>query len=235
MKNKILLLLTIVAVVVSCGKGGEIGPVKKADGGIGQIVNPEEIRSSAMTSTEKALGKSFCDDLQYRNANFLALYGTTKKFKFNVNLKDCARKESAGRSTYQYKATNGLLTFNQLLDDGPVITPTVEIDTNGAYKEFCDVRNNITSRMFGNDQDFKYYVFYEGGDCPADAICGDLRIVQANVTIYAKKVKLMHSSAANNQFSLSIRGQELADEIYQKCDEGEAATQFFTLDSILNI
>lgn len=234
MMKKLFLLVAIGTIMISCGKHGGVGSVKKADGGIGHIVNPAEIRSNGMTNTEKALGKAFCDNLQYRNTNFFTLYGPIKKFKYNVNLKDCSRAESAGRSTYQYKLTNGFLTFHQLLDDGPVITPIVEIDNNGTYKEFCDVRNSPT-RMFGNDQDFKYYIFYEGGDCPRDAICGDVRFVQSNVVILAKKVMVMNSSAATNQFGLSIRGQDLKTEIYQKCGDGEPATQFFTLDSILNI
>lgn len=234
MKN-IALISVLSCVLFACGKGGEIGAPKTANGSIGQFVSFSEIQGNTMTSAEKAVGKNFCDDLQYRNTNFFTLYGATKKFKFNVNLKDCSRVESAGRSSYQYKTANGLLSFNQILDDGPVVTPVVEIDTNGVYKEFCDVRNNNPVRYFGTDQDFKYYVFYEGGDCPSNAICGDVRIVQANSVIFSKKVKVMHSSASNNQFGLSIRGQELVSETYQKCDGGDPATQFFTLDSILNI
>lgn len=233
--KKTFLILIIGSILLSCGKGGEIGAPKKDNGGINQFISFEEIRSNVFTSTEKNLAKALCDSLQYRNANFFQLYGATKKFKFNVDIKECGKVEESGKSSYQYKLTNNVLSFNQLLGDGgPVITPVVEIDNLGSYKDYCDVRNNALTRYFGNDQDFKYFVFYEGGDCPVDAICSDLRIVQGGIVTFSKKIRVMNNPA-NNQFGYSIRGQEIGSETYLRCSENETGTQFFTLDSILNI
>lgn len=233
MKN--LFVIALLGLTVACGKGGSSNVARNAKGGIGQFVTVSEIRDTPFTLTEQGLAKSLCDDLQYRNANYFTLYGATKKFKFNVNLNECGKPSKDGKSSYQYKTSNGQLSFMQLPDDGPMVNLVVENDNGGAFKEYCDQRSSLNPvRYFGNNQDFKYYVFYEGGECPVDAICGDLRTVQANVVTFSKKIKVMHSSA-NNQFGLSLRGQEIGSETYQKCSDQETGSQIFSLDSVSNI
>lgn len=232
---KKLFVFGILSLAVACGKQGGGDTSHASKGGIGQFRSLDEIKTSAFTQTEKNLGKALCDNLQYRNNNFFAQYGSTKKFKFNVNLHECGKAEEAGKSAYQYKTGNGFLSFNQVLTSGsdPVFTPVVEIDNLGSYKDFCDVRNANPNRYFGSESDFKYYVFYEGGDCTNGAICGDVSFVQNGVVTFAKKIAVIKDSGTN-QFGLNLRGQEIVSETYLKCDGG-VGTQLLSLDSVLNI
>src|SRR3990167_3052137 len=100
MKRKLILLSMFSLIIFSCGKNGGDTSKKITNGGVGQLVNFQAVKDAPFTSTERALGKAFCDNLQYKNSNFFELYGATKKFKFAVDLNDCSHVTTGGKSSY---------------------------------------------------------------------------------------------------------------------------------------